>query len=94
MRLPLGDGPVIVEFFGYGLEVQGVAALVYDADNEPLPLEIVELPFGRVLVVNPGTSRDLLAQPSYGQLELKDAFERGVVVIVATLRVVFSLLGR
>ena len=48
MRLPLGDRSIIVEFFGYGLQVQGVAALVDNADNEPLPLEIVELPFGRV----------------------------------------------
>jgi hypothetical protein len=56
-------------------------------------LEIVELPFGRVLVVDPGASRDLLAQPSYGQVELKDAFERGVVVIVSTLGVVIGLLG-
>jgi hypothetical protein len=66
MRLPLGDRSVIVEFFGYGLQVQCVAALVYDADNKLLPLEIVELPFGRVLVINPGASCDLLAQTRKG----------------------------
>src|SRR5262245_46777899 len=48
---------------------------------------VVELPFGRVPVVNPGASRDLLAHPPYGQV-------KRVVLIVATLRVEFRLIGR